>query len=164
MATVVLMALLLGLFALISAVDIRRRVICVSHLLVLLTLRIACAVAEGLFPGCLGISSLAGGEVALAKSALVALAAACVMWLLGAVASKLAGKNALGFGDVLLFGACCTFVGPTLLEPYVLGVAAFAAVQALVCAAAKRKTFPFAPALVAPCWLVLLVSVLLVGI
>lgn len=155
MANVVLMMALLGIFALISAVDIRRRVICVFHLFVLLVLRIACAFATAFVPGCLAVGSLGGGFTALLQSCFAAAIVAVAMYLLGAAVSKLTGKESLGFGDVLLLGACSTFLRPSQLEAYFLLVAVFGMVVAIASALAKKRTFPFAPVLVAPCWAVL---------
>ena len=62
----------------------------------------------------------------------------------------------LGWGDVLLLAACCLFVGAGNLDCYVLFVALMGIVLALVWLFAKKsKTFPFAPALVWPCWLLI---------
>lgn len=159
MANVVLMMVLLGIFALISAVDIRRRVICVFHLLVLLVLRIACAFATAFVPGCLAVGSLGGGFTALLQSCFAAAIVAVAMYLLGAAVSKLTGKESLGFGDVLLLGACSTFLRPSQLEAYFLLVAVFGMVVAIASALAKKRTFPFAPVLVVPCWAVLFCSI-----
>lgn len=58
--------------------------------------------------------------------------------------------------DLLMLAACCLFVGAGNLDCYVLFVALMGIVLALVWLFAKKsKTFPFAPALVWPCWLLL---------
>lgn len=74
----------------------------------------------------------------------------------GATVSKVSSSAALGGGDVLLLAACCLFVGAGNLDCYVLFVALMGIALALVWLFAKKsKTFPFAPALVWPCWLLL---------
>lgn len=89
-------------------------------------------------------------------SALVACFVAALFWALGQLVSKVSSSAALGGGDVLLLAACCLFVGAGNLDCYVLFVALMGIVLALVWLFAKKsKTFPFAPALVWPCWLLL---------
>ena len=57
---------------------------------------------------------------------------------------------------MLLLAACCLFVDLGNLDSYVLLVALMGIALALIWLIAKKsKTFPFAPALVWPCWLLL---------
>lgn len=175
----VVLVLLFALFCTITVVDVRERAIYVRHLLLLAALRIAaalCSVALSLNPtgegapwaapdhGFQAAFSLAlplerWGFLPLAQSLLTGVAVALLIALMGCVVSKLSGSNAVGGGDVLLIAACCLFLRPNELEAYLLLVALAGVAMALFWRFARRsRTFPFAPALVWPCWAVLLLA------
>ena len=139
---IVLLIALFCLFFLITIRDVRYRLVYGEDLLMLVSLRILAAVFS-LYPDESGLQAYQWGFASLGVSALVACFVAALFW-------------ALGGGDVLLLAACCLFVGAGNLDCYVLFVALMGIVLALVWLFAKKsKTFPFAPALVWPCWLLI---------
>ncbi len=175
----VVLVLLFALFCAITAVDVRERAIYVRHLLLLAALRIAaalCSVALSLSaagedaPWAISGSGLQAafslalplerwGFLPLAQSLLMGVAVALLIALMGCVVSKLSGGNAVGRGDVLLIAVCCLFLRLNELEAYLLLVALAGVAMALFWRFAKgSRTFPFAPALVWPCWAVLLLA------
>ena len=151
---IVLLIALFCLFFLITIRDVRYRLVYGEDLLMLVSLRILTA-ALSLYPDESGLQAYQWGFASLGVSALVACFVAALFWALGQLVSKVSSSAALGGGDVLLLAACCLFVGAGNLG-YVLFVALMGIVLALVWLFAKKsKTFPFAPALVWPCWLLL---------
>ena len=111
----------------------------------LVSLRILAA-ALSLYPNESSLLVHQWGFGSLGVSVLVAGFAAVSFWMLGQLVSKLSHSAALGGGDVLLLAACCLF----------LLIALFGIVLALAWLFIKKsKTFPLAPALVWPCWLLL---------
>ena len=150
---IVLLIALFCLFFLITIRDVRYRLVYGEDLLMLVSLRILAA-ALSLYPDESGLQAYQWGFASLGVSALVACFVAALFWALGQLVSKVSSSAALGWGDVLLLAACCLFVGAGNLD--VLFVALMGIVLALVWLFAKKsKTFPFAPALVWPCWLLL---------
>ena len=146
---IVLLIALFCLFFLITIRDVRYRLVYGEDLLMLVSLRILAAALSGW-------QAYQWGFASLGVSALVACFVAALFWALGQLVSKVSSSAALGWGDVLLLAACCLFVGAGNLDCYVLFVALMGIVLALVWLFAKKsKTFPFAPALVWPCWLLL---------
>ncbi len=173
----VVLVLLFALLCAITAIDVRERAIYVRHLLLLACLRVAvalCSVGMSLGPAGEGVPwAVAGsglqaaftlalplerwGIFPLAQSLLMGVAVALLIVLLGCAVSRLSGSNAVGRGDVLLIAACCLFLRLNELEAYLLLVALVGVAMALFWRFAKgSRTFPFAPALVWPCWLLLL--------
>lgn len=171
------LALLFALSCAITAIDVRERAIYVRHLLLLTCLRVAvalCSVGMSLGPAGEGVPWAAAGSglqaaftlalplerwgfLLLAQSLLMGVAVALLIALLGRVVSKLSGSDAVGRGDVLLIVACCLFLRLNELEAYLLLVALAGVAMALFWRFAKgSRTFPFAPALVWPCWALLL--------
>ena len=147
---IVLLIVLFCLFFLITIRDVRYRLVYGEDLLMLVSLRILAA-ALSLYPDESGLQAYQWGFASLGVSALVACFVAALQ-----LVSKVSSSAALGWGDVLLLAACCLFVGAGNLDCYVLFVALMGIVLALVWLFAKKsKTFPFAPALVWPCWLLL---------
>lgn len=152
---IVLLVALFCLFALITIRDVRYRLVYGEDLLMLVSLRILAA-ALSLYPSESSLPVHQWGFGSLGVSALVAGFAAVSFWMLGQLVSKLSHSAALGGGDVLLLAACCLFLGARCLSTYVLLIALFGIVLALAWLFIKKsKTFPFAPALVWPCWLLL---------
>lgn len=112
--------------------------------------------SESMYPSESSLSVHQWGFGSLGVSALVAGFAVVSFWMLGQLVSKLSHSAALGGGDVLLLAACCLFLEARCLSTYVLLIALFGIVLALAWLFIKKsKTFPFAPALVWPCWLLL---------
>ena len=152
---IVLLIALFCLFFLITIRDVRYRLVYGEDLLMLVSLRILAAVLS-LYPDESGLQAYQWGFASLGVSALVACFVAALFWALGQLVSKVSSSAALGWGDVLLLAACWLFVGAGNLDCYVLFVALMGIVLALVWLFAKKsKTFPFAPALVWPCWLLI---------
>ncbi len=153
--------LLIVLFALSVAVtvrDVRYRLVYGEDVILLVALRVLAAVFA-LYPEVSGLQPGRWGFGALATSALAALAAAVLFWALGWLVSHVLGNKALGGGDVLLLAACCLFVSIADLDLYFGLIALFGSAFALFWLLKKKsKTFPFAPALVWPCWLVVLLA------
>ena len=134
---IVLLIALFCLFFLITIRDVRYRLVYGEDLLMLVSLRILAA-ALSLYPDESGLQAHQWGFASLGVSALVTCFVTALFWALGQLVSKVSSSAALGGGDVLLFVA-------------LMGIA-----LALVWLFAKKsKTFPFAPALVWPCWLLL---------
>ena len=143
------------LFVLITIRDVRYRLVYGEDLLLLVSLRIFAA-ALSLYPDEFGLQAHQWGFAPLGVSILVSCIAASLFWALGQLVSKVSCNASLGGGDVLLLAACCLFVDLGNLDSYVLLVALMGIALALVWLFAKKsKTFPFAPALVWPCWLLL---------
>lgn len=152
---IVLLVALFCLFVLITIRDVRYRLVFGEDLLLLVSLRILAA-ALSLYPDESGLQAHQWGFASLGVSALVACFTAVSFWVLGWLVSKLSHSAALGRGDVLLLAACCLFVEVERLSTYVLLIALFGIVLALAWLLIKKsKTFPFVPALVWPCWLLL---------
>lgn len=138
---VALLVALLCVFAVITVRDVRYRLVYGEDLLFLVALRLLAA-AGSLFSDASGLAPAQWGFQVLGTQMPASLLVAVLLAALGALVSKLLGATALGRGDVLLLAACC------LLVP-VFGIAL--ALFWLI--ARKDKTFPFALALVWPCWL-----------
>ena len=154
---IVLLALLFFIFCVITVRDIRTRLIHVSDLLALCMFRMAVLVVSLLsFPG---VDAARWGVGSLLESFLLAAVLAGAFCLLGKGVSKITNGPALGRGDVLLLAACCLFLNLQCIDAYLVAMAAFGIVLSLVWLIAKKdKTFPFAPALVWPCWLLILMA------
>lgn len=151
----VLAVVLFGLFCLVTVRDIRFRLVYGEDLALLASVRVLAA-ACSLFPDVTALEPVRWGFPTLGESVVAGLVASFLLWALGWLASKLSGKSALGVGDVLLLGVCCLFVGLRNLEAYLLMVALTGIALSLFwLLARKSKTFPFAPAIVWPCWLLL---------
>lgn len=161
----VVLVLLAALFVVVTVADIRERAVYIVHLALLALLRVLVAlsalaasvwqVSEG--PPCLALPLDMWGFASLAWQTLVGVGVAFLLWLMGAAVSRATATHSVGRGDVLLIAACCLFLRLDLLEPYLLLVALTGATMALFWRfARKSNTFPFAPALVWPCWAVLL--------
>ncbi len=163
----VLLTALFAVFAAVTVADVRERAVYILHLLVLALLRVAAALyalAASAFSAGFGAPWLelpldSWGFAALAQQALVGLGVALLLWLLGLAVSKAAGHESVGRGDILLIATCCLFLRWGQLETYLLLVALAGAAMALFWRFARgSETFPFAPALVWPCWAVLLMA------
>lgn len=151
----VLAAVLFVLFCLVTVRDVRFRLVYGEDLALLASVRILVA-ACSLFPDATALDPARWGFPALGESVFAGLVASFLLLALGWLVSKFSGKSALGMGDVMLLGVCCLFVGLQNLEAYLLMVAlAGIALSLFWLFARKSKTFPFAPALVWPCWLLL---------
>ncbi|MEI3324118.1 MAG: prepilin peptidase [Eggerthellaceae bacterium] len=154
---IVLLVALFCLFALITIRDVRYRLVYGEDLLILVSLRILAA-ALSLHPNESSLPVHQWGFGSLGVSALVAGFAAASFWMLGQLVSKLSHSAALGGGDVLLLAACCLFSERArsliaLTSCLLLYLVLF--LPWLGCCIKKSKTFPFAPALVWPCWLLM---------
>lgn len=154
------MALLVGvlfvLFCLITVRDVRYRLVYGEDLALLIAVRVFAA-ACSLFPDVSMLAAERWGALALGQSFVATLALSLVFWALGFLVSRICGSPALGKGDVLLLGVCGLFVEVWQFDGYLLLVSVSGAVLALVWLLFKKeKTFPFAPAIVWPCWLMLL--------
>ncbi len=163
----VMLALLFVVFVAVTVADVRERAVYILHLLVLALLRVAVALyalaasafSAGFGAPWLELSLSAWGFAALAQQALVGLGVALLLWLLGLAVSKAVGHESVGRGDILLIATCCLFLRLGQLETYLLLVALAGAAMALFWRFARgSETFPFAPALVWPCWAVLLMA------
>ncbi len=162
----VVLVLLAALFTAITVADVRERAVYVAHLALLVLLRVLAALGAlaasvwqvgGSVPW-LALPLSTWGFAPLAWQALAGVGVALLLWLMGAAVSKATAAPSVGRGDVLLIAACCMFLRFDLLEPYLLLVALAGVAMALFWRfARKSSTFPFAPALVWPCWAVLLV-------
>ena len=162
----VVLVLLAALFTAITVADVRERAVYVAHLALLVLLRVLAALGAlaasvwqvgGSVPW-LVLPLDTWGFAPLAWQALAGVGVALLLWLMGAAVSKAITAPSVGRGDVLLIAACCMFLRFDLLEPYLLLVALAGVAMALFWRfARKSSTFPFAPALVWPCWAVLLV-------
>ncbi len=149
--------LLFAVFASVTVRDMRTRLIHIGDLLLLCAIRIA-LFAVSLTP-LLGINTEQWGANALFESLLLAVALAGAFYLLSALISKITKSPALGKGDILLLATCCLFLSPQSIDAYLFLVSIFGIVLSLIWLIAKKdKTFPFAPALVWPCWLVMLMT------
>lgn len=150
---VALLVALLCVFAVITVRDVRYRLVYGEDLLFLVALRLLAA-AGSLFPDASGLAPAQWGFQVLGTQMPASLLVAVLLAALGALVSKLLGATALGRGDVLLLAACCLFIAPSNLEAYLLLVPVFGIALALFWLIARKdKTFPFALALVWPCWL-----------
>ncbi len=161
----VLLVLMAALFAAITVADVRERAVYIFHVALLVLLRVLAALgalAASVLPmgesaSWLTLSLDTWGFASLVWQALVGIGIASLLWLMGAAVSKATATDSVGRGDVLLIAACCLFLRLDLLEPYLLLVALAGVAMALFWRfARKSSTFPFAPALVWPCWAVLL--------
>ena len=162
----VVLVLLAALFTAITVADVRERAVYVAHLALLVLLRVLAALGAlaasvwqvgGSVPW-LALPLDTWGFAPLAWQALAGVGVALLLWLMGAAVSEATAAPSIGRGDVLLIAACCTFLRFDLLQPYLLLVALAGVAMALFWRfARKSSTFPFAPALVWPCWAVLLV-------
>lgn len=149
--------MLFVVFAAITVRDVRIRLIHISDLLLLCAIRVVLLAASSV--PVFGIDGSQWGVGALLESLLLAFALTGMFWLLGLLVSKITGSSALGEGDVLLLAACCLFLSFRNIDAYLLLVVFIGIALSLVWLIAKKdKTFPFAPALVWPCWLVMLMT------
>lgn len=133
--------------------DVRTRLIHVGDLLLLCAIRIALFIAS--WVPALKLNAAQWGVSALLESLLLAAILVGVFCLLGRLVSKITNGPALGKGDILLLATCCLFLSPQNINSYLFLVAIFGMALSLIWLKAKKdKTFPFAPALVLPCWMV----------
>ena len=154
---VLFIAMMFAVFAVITMRDVQTRLIHIGDLLLLCAIRIALLAASSI--SALAINAEWWGTRALLSSLALAFVLAGAFHLLGRLVSKAAGGPALGKGDTYLLAVCCLFLNPESVEVYFFLVAIFGIVLSLIWLIAKKdKTFPFAPALVWPCWLVLLMT------
>lgn len=162
----VVLVLSAALFAVITVADVRERAVYVAHMALLVLLRVLAALGAlaasvwqvGENAPWLALPLDAWGFAPLAGQALAGVGVALLLWLMGFAVSKVTAADSVGRGDVLLIAACCLFLRFDLLEPYLLLVALAGVAMALFWRfARKSSTFPFAPALVWPCWALLLV-------
>lgn len=130
------------LFARIHIADVRYRIVRISDLVLLCSIRIAA----------LAITPEHWGGAALFKSLACALIVALSLALLARAMSK-KGEPALGAGDIYLYFACCLFLLPSQIIEYLLVTAIVGAVMALVQKLRGRTTLPYAPAIIWPCLL-----------
>lgn len=156
-----MMLTLIALFALCAVIavrDVRYRLVYGADVILLIALRVLASIFS-LYPEASGLQPGRWGFGALATSALAALAVTVLFWALGRLVSHVSGNKALGGGDVLLLAACCSFISIADLDFYFGLTALFGIALALFWLLGKKsKTFPFAPALVWPCWLVVLLA------
>ena len=135
--------------------DVRTRLIHIGDLLLICAIRIALFVAS-LTPA-LGIDAARWGTNALLESLLMAVVLAGAFYLLSELVSRITNSPELGKGDILLLVTCCLFLSPQSIGMYLFLVAIFGIALSLIWLIAKKdKTFPFAPVLVWPCWLMVL--------
>ena len=147
---------LLAVFVAITVRDVRTRLIHISDLLLLCVIRIALLAASSIQT--FNVDGLQWGASALLGSLFLAFALAGSFYLLGRLISKITNSSALGKGDILLLAACCLFLNLRSVSAYLIFVAGFGIALSLIWLTAKKdKTFPFAPALVWPCWLTMFV-------
>ena len=153
---VVFQILLFAVFASITVRDVRTRLIHIGDLLLPCAIRIALLVAS--LTLALDIDAAQWGANALLGSLLLAVALAGTFYLLSKLVFKITNSPALGKGDILLLATCCLFINPQSIGAYLFLVAIFGIALSLVWLITKKdKTFPFAPALVWPCWLVMFI-------
>ena len=154
---VLFIAMMFAVFAVITMRDVRTRLIHVGDLLSLCAIRVALLAMSSI--SALAIDAARWGIGALLDSLALALVLAGAFYLLGRLVSKAAGGPALGKGDTYLLAVCCLFLNLESVEVYFFLVAIFGIALSLIWLIAKKdKTFPFAPALVWPCWLVTLMT------
>lgn len=149
--------LLFAVFASITMRDVRTRLIHVGDLLLLCTIRIALLVTASI--PAFGINAAQWGADALFESLFLAVVLAGAFCLLSALISKITKSPALGKGDIFLLATCCLFLNIWSIDSYLFLVAILGITLSLIWLTAKKdKTFPFAPALVWPCWLVMFMT------
>ncbi len=161
----VVLVLSAALFVVITVADVRERAVYILHVALLVLLRALTAL------GALAASALPLGECApwlvlpldvwgfasLVWQVLMGTGVALLLWLMGLAVTKVRAADSVGRGDVMLIAVCCLFLRTDLLEPYLLLVALAGVAMALFWRFARESdTFPFAPALVWPCWALLL--------
>lgn len=165
---IILLALIALVFVHIAYKDIKHRLVYRYDLLALVALRVIALVVVLVGDYCFGVTSVLGltgeqwGIPSLILSVALALIACAFVQGVAYITNRLtnkygAKKESIGLGDVKLYAACCLFVTVDGFLSFLLLSALFGVLLALVYKFGKKQaTFPFAPAIVLACFVVLL--------
>ena len=162
---IILLALIALVFVHIAYKDIKHRLVYRYDLLALVALRVIALVVVLVGDYCFSVSSVLGltgeqwGIPSLILSVALALIACAFVQGVAYITNRLTNKygakeESIGLGDVKLYAACCLFVTDDGFLSFLL---LFGVLLALVYKFGKKQaTFPFAPAIVLACFVVLL--------